>query len=967
MDLLSEFGKDALNTAIVTQLVVGRHIGDSGALSTISTGVKPAVISHVAKSVGIRDLLERGKGQNDERELATLEQDAILKFIGAVCLCADIPSVIAWIAPAMHSHAIFEAPQRDAKSLLQERAASARLGAPLYRLVASAGPDHERTFTTEVTVGRNKALGTGSSKKDSERHAAAQLLQRIGSNAFSRAPGKSVVLDFRDHNIPSSQGAALCSAERIIAYRFQERCYLSAALTHPSYVNEARNGPTVHSYRTLATLGSFVLRALLRSRVVCDPEPWWSRTVDSHSRVEGYILSDAFVASVGRKLGLCRLLATGRGETGPRGDPMEANVVQACVAAAYIDLHTKLAAPQLWSLRPIVALSESQLSFRGFDGMIEADPKTLLQEVAQLLRISFEYTIVGSRGPDHASKFLAEVVLGDGQSSYRFASDPMSSKNAAEGNAAVLPLRVIGAVARGPAAIGTLIDLNAASSTAFIRFLMERLLVLAKGGPAVWSALRDLDLFGAPAVVAGSVVAAREALGRLWDVVSLVCPARIDELAALIIGNVRRADDDVRVELRELAQRVVQVLHEYQLGSTQRLQRTTVFRDLLLAATLGRRPAGTTSSTTGRDLLSGLGVMRECTVQVAPGFVDACKIGADLGHLLELVRNICLDESDTKPTAVRVEARGQEVSVSVARRGPPGLMDDVHIALLRVLATPAALKVNATEVEVVCPGIASSADPKTAWVDMIVLGLWAANRERDPVVAEFARAAHDLKNVMLAVDNHVQNAEEYPGQRFRFLAAAEESFQRARAASRTLTALGQRLPAADYRRFSVGPFLKSFAADLHQRVPDAVALQVTHNSVSAEMVGDEDLLYSALDNLSKNAIEALGAHGTLRLEWLADTAANSLLVELSDDGPGIPDDVIRTLAAGEVAPTIKTGGAGLGLLSASRIVRLHGGELAVRRGHKGTVCTVSLPLLGPEEGRRQGVAGEPQVVERGTA
>ncbi|HPM77076.1 MAG TPA: putative dsRNA-binding protein, partial [bacterium] len=73
---------------------------------------------------------------------------------------------------------------RDYKTRLQE-AAQARLQAtPNYQVVDASGPDHERSFTVEVSL-RNRLYGSGvgRSKKQAEQMAAKQALQRLHEEA----------------------------------------------------------------------------------------------------------------------------------------------------------------------------------------------------------------------------------------------------------------------------------------------------------------------------------------------------------------------------------------------------------------------------------------------------------------------------------------------------------------------------------------------------------------------------------------------------------------------------------------------------------------------------------------------------------------------------------------------------------------------------------------------------------------
>jgi len=68
---------------------------------------------------------------------------------------------------------------KDAKSRLQEWAASKHLPAPVYETIARKGPDHRPVFEVEVTIaGLAAGRGEGSSKQSAQRAAAQALLKQ---------------------------------------------------------------------------------------------------------------------------------------------------------------------------------------------------------------------------------------------------------------------------------------------------------------------------------------------------------------------------------------------------------------------------------------------------------------------------------------------------------------------------------------------------------------------------------------------------------------------------------------------------------------------------------------------------------------------------------------------------------------------------------------------------------------------
>ena len=111
------------------------------------------------------------------------------------------------------------------------------------------------------------------------------------------------------------------------------------------------------------------------------------------------------------------------------------------------------------------------------------------------------------------------------------------------------------------------------------------------------------------------------------------------------------------------------------------------------------------------------------------------------------------------------------------------------------------------------------------------------------------------------------------------------------------------------------------------------------------LVGDEELLERAFENLIRNGREAAGLEGHVLVTAEVEEHGR-LAVRVVDDGPGLPRERLD-----RVQPfyTTKPGGLGLGLPMAQKIVRLHEGDLELRdHTPRGLEVVVRLPLRGPE-------------------
>src|SRR5437868_11590857 len=120
---------------------------------------------------------------------------------------------------------------------------------------------------------------------------------------------------------------------------------------------------------------------------------------------------------------------------------------------------------------------------------------------------------------------------------------------------------------------------------------------------------------------------------------------------------------------------------------------------------------------------------------------------------------------------------------------------------------------------------------------------------------------------------------------------------------------------------------------------------------------DRDQMKQVFYNVIKNSFEAMKRRGILRIR--TDMEATHVVISFTDTGGGMSAESLSRVF--EPYYTTKSAGSGLGLLIVRRIVREHGGELAIESTEsKGLTLTIRLPfsdqrVLMLEAGQREGV------------
>jgi len=134
-----------------------------------------------------------------------------------------------------------------------------------------------------------------------------------------------------------------------------------------------------------------------------------------------------------------------------------------------------------------------------------------------------------------------------------------------------------------------------------------------------------------------------------------------------------------------------------------------------------------------------------------------------------------------------------------------------------------------------------------------------------------------------------------------------------------------RPPRLSLRQASLRDMLEAAAEALRAK---AATRQITIHSDLAgagEAVCDPDQLKQAVDNLLRNAIDATPDGGRVRLQARRD--ASDHVIEVIDEGPGIPADIVPKIF--DLYFTTKADGTGVGLAVTHQIVEAHRGRIDV--------------------------------------
>lgn len=185
-----EFLGDAVLGLIIAEELYRRlpEAGEGTLTSLRSSLVRRQTLATVGRVLSLGDYLRLGKGEaasggrTRDRNLA----DTLEAIVGAAYMDQGYDATRTLVVRLFESHiedAMTHGTAPNYKAMLQEYVQSRGQALPRYRIVQTAGPDHEKEFTAEALMNNTTiGSGTGHSRKSAEtaaaRHALSQLRRK---------------------------------------------------------------------------------------------------------------------------------------------------------------------------------------------------------------------------------------------------------------------------------------------------------------------------------------------------------------------------------------------------------------------------------------------------------------------------------------------------------------------------------------------------------------------------------------------------------------------------------------------------------------------------------------------------------------------------------------------------------------------------------------------------------------------
>lgn len=217
-----------------------------------------------------------------------------------------------------------------------------------------------------------------------------------------------------------------------------------------------------------------------------------------------------------------------------------------------------------------------------------------------------------------------------------------------------------------------------------------------------------------------------------------------------------------------------------------------------------------------------------------------------------------------------------------------------------------------------------------------------------------ADASHELRTPLAAIRGYAELARRHPGP---IPPGIEHALDRVESESARMSVLVDELLLL--AQLDAGRPLAKDAVDLTRLAIDATSdaraaspghrwrLELPDEPVTVN--GDEHRLHQVLANLMSNAAKHTPAGTTVTVSLGAGEAPGTVELSVTDDGPGIPQDLQPSLferfVRGDSARSRSGGSTGLGLAIVDAVASAHGGSVSVTSQPGHTRFLITLPRL----------------------
>jgi dsRNA-specific ribonuclease len=944
---LYSLGTSALDLVSLAWCLEHQPGSDAGSLSKWLAMATPLLLDEVADSMRLPDLALIAKGErssiaNSETSQRNLCRVVARQVAGAMVIGGSLAGLTVALGPLLGLHTRSSIPV-DWKTLLQE----VLRVPPRYQTAREWGPDHDKRFVVQVVDASGRtADGEGRSKREASMAAAERFVGNfLACEADKRlartdtapiyAPSPSILPETHRHTVVQL-------ADTLALTLPDARAMLSRALTHTSWSVEhvRRDGVLPHDLRPLARLGVEVLRLMVDIGAL-------HRVTEGRHRPEEFRLTSVseqmsleWEASLRIRPGI--LLGRGQASAGMRRS-IVAEAAQAVAGAAYLASSGRLVTDPPEVLDQWMRIQGARVT----EGFVHADFKTALMALITVLGVELTIDLVAN-GPDHARRFRSTMTFRDSAgATLKVTGREARSRRQADHEAAKSVLAVVLAV-------------NASWSDEVRRLVHDDRFWGAVGSfflraEAAAAATLNVRNAGVRRLLGVSLIEAHDLVGLVhWagDVSELLGPELLHPEAVASFYERAATECLVGHTLTSALQQILAFVDRLSPEHARDIGAAYEHRLLLEVGTVCRLASGPEEVRTLRELLEGwLLVRRSRSPNVVAGSIsvgDLCQVeGAFEAMMSSALDYFAETRSDAGTVTVDVFSGEGQIIVSLSRSGEtPVQMDPPCGPLWRMLE----MILGLGPVELVAGDHGCSLRltlfrpvPRGGLAAGALSGYSRAALRSVPYPQVLGPALHELKNHLSA--SEVAAGEPAQGRtgELRRQALVSRHLDQAVSIAEQIRVVAKSSGPTEITAVELRNWIVEYCSDKQLMLPPGIRLVPPRPSPPFTIRTSATLLRSVLDNLVKNAAEALSEGGSIGIDWVGDEETATAVIEVMDDGPGVPSAVREAIKSNQPVASSKKSGWGIGLSAVVATLHRLGGSVELVSTTRGTTWQIELP------------------------
>ena len=249
------YGNSIILAACAIYLYQNNDFISPGELSKKLASARAYIQSKIYANLKLEDFVIK-----DSAEIGREHPDIVAKIVVVMYQEKGFLQVYNFLRPFFSTST--DLPTVDYKSVISHYAEAKKLSC-VYKIIEESGPEHDKTFICQLTIGNKKVVGPSMKrKKDAETAAAKEFIRtyRIPNAIGSKLKNKKQIRSFRPVSISNQRKEQIINVFNLfkINKNFVKTDQMDQVLTHASYVNE-HSDKRYKSNETLAVVGAFIV------------------------------------------------------------------------------------------------------------------------------------------------------------------------------------------------------------------------------------------------------------------------------------------------------------------------------------------------------------------------------------------------------------------------------------------------------------------------------------------------------------------------------------------------------------------------------------------------------------------------------------------------------------------------------------------------------------------------------------